>query len=71
MERTHRDPKGHKWLFKPLILFFNYLQMKLIAKIKKTWNYIEVIKNEKWNYIHLNSKNKTTEYKKEDLIFIW
>lgn len=68
MERTHRDPKGHKWLFKPLILFFNYLQM--IAKIKKTWIYIEVVKNKKWNYIHLNSKNKTTEYKKEDLIFI-
>ena len=69
MERTHRDPKGHKWLFKPLILFFNYLQM--IAKIKKTWIYIDVVKNKKWNYIHLNSKNKTTEYKKEDLIFIW
>jgi hypothetical protein len=45
--------------------------MKLIAKIKKTWIYIEVIKNKKGAFTHLNSKNKTTEYKKEDLIFIW
>ena len=43
----------------------------MIAKIKKTWDYIEVIKNKNGNYYHLNSKNQIKEYKKEDLIFIW
>lgn len=44
---------------------------KLLAKIKKTGDVIEVIKNKKGTYTHLNSKNKTIEYTKQELIFIW
>ena len=44
---------------------------KLLAKIKKTGDIIEVIKNRKGTFTHLNSKNKTREYKREELTFIW
>jgi hypothetical protein len=44
--------------------------MILTAKIKKTGDLIEVVKNKKGIYIHLNSKNKITEYKEEELTFI-
>ena len=73
MERTKRDPKRYKWLFKPLIfLLFNYLQKmnEFLAIYKKTGQTLTIYKiNNK--YYTINSKNKTKEYKKENLIFIW
>jgi hypothetical protein len=72
MERTYRDPKRYKWLFKPLILLYNYLQMtnEFLCIYKTTGETLTIYKiNNK--YYTINSKNKTKEYKKEDLIFIW
>lgn len=43
----------------------------MLVMIKKTWDYVTVVKWKTGTYYYLNSKNKKKELKSDEITFIW